>query len=256
MQTHFFIKLLSVALFFVSFLTLSDSSLASTVISKPVAESIDIRQSTQKEEELWRTEKKKLNLELDELVKLADQLHKQKENLTTRKQMISMRISEKERQLTEIEKIQKNIAPLIAGIIDELQKRIENDLPFLLPERHSRIEKLMKLRDDPEVTVSEKLRKVLEAMLVETEYGNTVEMYQKSIDINDTETLVNIFRFGRIVLFYQTLDMKSCGFYNVATGHWDPLSPSYNRSIIAAMDIGAKRRPVELLTLPLGRIGL
>ena len=145
---------------------------------------------------------------------------------------------------------------MIDGAIVDLKEHVADDLPFQLAERRSRIEKLRKLRDDPEVTVSEKLRKVLEAMLVETEYGTTVEMYQQSIAVNGKETLVNIFRLGRVVLFYQTFDLKSCGFYNVATSQWDPLPQSYNREIAFAMDIGAKRRPVELLTLPVGRIGL
>jgi hypothetical protein len=57
-------------------------------------------------------------------------------------------------------------------------------------------------------------------------------------------------------LFFQTLDHKSCGFYNVASAAWQPLPTDYNRSIGAAMEIGAKRRPVELLTLPLGKIEL
>jgi hypothetical protein len=68
--------------------------------------------------------------------------------------------------------------------------------------------------------------------------------------------LVDIFRLGRVCLLYQSLDHKSCGFYNVAASAWQPLSGAYNRPIAAAMEIGAKRRPAELLTLPLGRIQL
>jgi hypothetical protein len=88
------------------------------------------------------------------------------------------------------------------------------------------------------------------------EYGNTIEVYQETIVTKDREMLVDIFRLGRIALFFQTLDHKSCGFYNVASAAWQPLPPAYNRMIEAAMEIGAKRRQVELLTLPLGRIQL
>jgi len=238
------------------FLLVSSSVMASTEISKPVTDSIEIRQNTQKEEEQWRLERDKLTSRLDELNRLETQLREQKEKLVVTVQETKERISEKENQLQEIEKIQGNIVPLIDTLIQELQEMVAGDLPFLLPEREQRLENLVKLQHDPEITVSEKLRKVLEAMLVETEYGTTIEMYQQSINTGDKDTLVNIFRLGRIVLFYQTFDQKSCGFYNVATGLWQPLPKTYNRSIAMAIDIGAKRRPVELLTLPVGRINL
>jgi hypothetical protein len=68
--------------------------------------------------------------------------------------------------------------------------------------------------------------------------------------------LANIFRLGSISLFYQSLDQSECGFYNVADAKWQGLPATYNRDIAAAIDIGAKRQPVELLSLPLGRISV
>ncbi|MFN2356064.1 MAG: DUF3450 family protein, partial [Desulfopila sp.] len=86
------------------------------------------------------------------------------------------------------------------------------------------------------------------------EYGNTIEVYQETIVTEEREMLVDIFRLGRVALFFQTLDHESCGFFNVARATWQPLPTEYNRTIEVAMEIGSKRRPVELLTLPLGRM--
>jgi hypothetical protein len=108
--------------------------------------------------------------------------------------------------------------------------------------------------EDPEVSVSEKFRKAMEALLVEAEYGSTIEVYQQTIAVDDAPSLVNVFRLGRISLFYQTLDQKRCGFYDVAAAAWRPLPTAFNRCLQTAIEIGAKRRPVELLTLPLGRM--
>jgi hypothetical protein len=94
----------------------------------------------------------------------------------------------------------------------------------------------------------------MEALLVEAEYGSTIEVYQQTIDVDGAPSLVNVFRLGRISLFYQTLDQKRCGFYDVAATGWRPLPTAFNRCIQTAIEIGAKRRPVELLTLPLGRM--
>jgi hypothetical protein len=94
----------------------------------------------------------------------------------------------------------------------------------------------------------------MEALLVEAEYGSTIEVYQQTIELDNAPSLVNLFRLGRISLFYQTLDRKQCGFFDVAAADWRPLPAAFNRSIQTAIEIGTKRRPVELLALPLGRM--
>jgi hypothetical protein len=66
--------------------------------------------------------------------------------------------------------------------------------------------------------------------------------------------LADIFRLGRISLFYQSLDRKRCGFFNPANGSWQNLDTAHNPAIQTAIDIAAKRRPIELLTLPVGRM--
>jgi hypothetical protein len=55
-------------------------------------------------------------------------------------------------------------------------------------------------------------------------------------------------------LFGLSLDRKQGGFFNPAAGAWHSLSTAYLPALNAAIDIAAKRRPVELLTLPLGRL--
>jgi hypothetical protein len=40
----------------------------------------------------------------------------------------------------------------------------------------------------------------------------------------------------------------------VAARSWTPLPPSFDRALRTAIDIAAKRQPVELLNLPLGRM--
>ena len=92
------------------------------------------------------------------------------------------------------------------------------------------------------------------AGLVEAEYGFTIETYQETITIEGQAMLVDIFRLGRISLFYQSLDRKRCGFYHTADGAWRDLAKGHNLAIQTAIDIAAKRRPIELLNLPVGRM--
>lgn len=225
-------------------------------IQKPVAESIRIRQDIQEQEAQWRNDKQKMLARYDQLGQEKKQLTERKQALDEKVKNAEIRIATKRKQLEDIEQIQAGLAPLIEDVIKELEQFVASDLPFLTEERHGRVQRLEELRDDPEVTVSEKFRKVMEALLVEAEYGNTIEVYQETIATGGRDMLANIFRLGRVGLFFQSLDQKESGFYNVAASAWQPLPASYNRTILAAMEIGAKRRPVELLILPLGRMQL
>jgi hypothetical protein len=248
-----------VLIFFIVYLALlcqAQGEESAEQIKKPVDDSISIRQNTQKSEAQWQSDKEKLLARYDQVTETAQHLSSKRQALTDKIDNTRTRIAVKQKQLDDIEQIQSEITPLISTLINEIEQFSATDLPFLTEERDARLQRLIEIRDDPEVAISEKYRKVMEVLLVEMEYGNTIEVCQETIATDDREMLVDIFRLGRIALFFQTLDHKSCGFYNVASATWQPLPTAYNRTIEAAMEIGAKRRPVELLTLPLGRIQL
>jgi hypothetical protein len=223
-------------------------------VTRPVEESISIRQSTQKQEEQWRDDKQALTIRYDQLTVEQHQLRDHHEILQSDIQAARARIAEKERQLEEIRRINQRIEPFLQDVADRLQHLIADSLPFLPQEREQRIQRLSDLFADPDVAVSEKFRKTMEALMVEAEYGNTIEVYQQTIALEGRTKLVNIFRLGRLSLFYQTLDRKQCGFFDRAAAAWQPLSSVHNQTIGLAMEIGAKRKPVELLSLPIGRI--
>jgi predicted secreted protein len=225
-------------------------------VIRPVQEAVAIRQTTQKQEEQWRDDHQKL-------VALYGQLQAEREQLKTTRDALKesiagtrRRIAEKENQLAAMEQIRTRIEPFLHESLETLRRQIAGDLPFLPEERRQRVQRLAELLGDPEVAISEKYRKVLEAWMVEAEYGNTIEVYQQTIAVENNEMLVNVFRLGRISLFYQTLDRSGCGFFDVAAGTWRPLPDDYNRTLSAAIDIGTKKKPAELLSLPLGRISL
>jgi hypothetical protein len=223
-------------------------------VKKPVTDAIHIRQSTQKKEEQWRIDRQKLLAHYEQLKIRQQQLGTQRHVLEEKNQAARQRIEQKQRQLANIEEMQAEIIPMIQDQIKALGCYLDTDIPYLLDERRKRLERLEEIYADPEVAVSEKFRKAMEALLIEAEYGNTIEVYQETITVDDREMLVHIFRLGRIALYYQTLDQKKCGFFNVAKSSWQPLPAANNRAIQTAMDIGAKRRPAEIVTLPLGRM--
>lgn len=225
-------------------------------IEAPVAESIRVRQATQKTEEQWRDDKQQLVTRFEQLELEQQQLSARKTALEEKIAATATRIDDKERQLADIKAIQSRIIPMIDNLVEALREHLDTDLPFLPEERRKRLERLEELRRDPDVAVSEKFRKVMEALVVEAEYGNTIEVYQQTISVDGHDMLANIFRLGRISLFFQTLDLKTCGVFDVAASAWQILPGTFNKNVQTAMDIGAKRQPVEILTLPLGRMNI
>ena len=223
-------------------------------VTRPVHDAVKIRQTTQKEEEKWRDEQERLVARYEQLQSEHTRLQDTHEELQEDIRGARQRISQKEKELAHIEQIRARIEPFLEESVEILRRQLTEDLPFLPEERRRRVDRLAEMLTDPDVAVSEKYRKIMEAWMVEAEYGNTIEVYQQTITMDDKEVLVNIFRLGRISLFFRTLDRDRCGFFDVSAKAWQLLPVEYSRAIGTAIEIGAKRRPAELLSLPLGRI--
>jgi Protein of unknown function (DUF3450) len=223
-------------------------------VEKPVREAIDIRRKTQRDQEQWRDEKQKRMALYERLQLEQTALKAHREQLKEERQALQARIADKTDQLARIEEISGQIRPFLDEVMTRLARFYAGDAPFLKAERRRRMDNLVRVMAEPDVVVSEKFRKIMEALTVEADYGRTIEVYRDTVDIQGLATLVDVFRLGRIALFYQTLDGRGCGFYNVAESAWQPLPGKYREAVQAAMEIGAKRRPVEILSLPVGRL--
>lgn len=232
----------------------ANAAVLSDSVQKPVKQAIGLYQKTQQEEEHWREEKETLAAEYEELLKTQQDLIRQDEKLTLQNKTTRDRIAVKEQKVAHMKQITTRIEPFLTDLLQQIDRMVLSDSPFLMKERRRRMERLHALLKDPEIMVSEKFRKVTEALFVEAEYGQTIEVYQETISIEGQDRLVNIFRLGRLSLFFQSLDQTSCGHYSVAQKKWLPLPDIYNPQIQAAIEMGAKRRPIELLSLPIGRI--
>lgn len=223
-------------------------------VKKPVEDSIKIRQETQKGREKWSGKKPLLEAEYDLLAAEQKRLKKHRQQLQKELQSSRERIASLEGRIESIEKISKKFIPFLENVYRKLSDSVNEGLPFLQEERSERLASLDKTLGDPEITMGEKFRKVMEALFIEAEYGNTVEVYQDMIDLGGDEVLVNIFRLGKISLFFESLDQETTGHYNPAKNQWERLPRAANRDIRMAVEIGSKQRPADIVTLPLGRI--
>lgn len=205
---------------------LASSSEVQEKIEKPVEQAISIMQNTQKEEENWRHLQEKLSAELELLEKRVNQLTTFRDNQKEQLAFTNERIRTKKQQLADVKRISEEMGPYISLLIEKLTVLPDSGLPFLHKERQERMAKLVEIRNDPEISVSEQYRKAMEALFIEAEFGVTIETYQEMLDFDNQKTLVNVLRLGRLGLYYITLDESRCGYYNIAEKRWQPLADS------------------------------
>ena len=183
---------------------------------------------------------------------------KEIEGLRVYNAQLSRQIRGQEEQMSQISDsvdrvtaTQRQITPLMLRMIDGLEQFVSLDLPFLPEERSLRIERLRDMMDQANVAVSEKLSQVLSAYQIENEYGRTMEAYSGTVDLNGEERVADIFRFGRVVLAFQSPDGEVTGMWNRERGQWEEIDDSYATAVRNGIRMARKQLSVDLLNLPL-----
>lgn len=155
-----------------------------------------------------------------------------------------------ERQFQEIEVTKRRILPLIVRMIEVLDEFVAIDIPFLETERALRIQELKNLMERPEVPTSEKYRRTAEAYQIELEYGHTIEAYEGEMVVDGEARTVNFLRYGRLRLYYMTLDGLEIGYWDNEQDRWVQLGDEYRQSLDRAIRIARKQLPPDLTRLP------
>ncbi|MGH8472935.1 MAG: DUF3450 domain-containing protein, partial [Gammaproteobacteria bacterium] len=154
-------------------------------------------------------------------------------------------------QLADIEVTQRNITPLMLRMLEVLIRFVALDTPFLEEERTQRVEELRALMDRSDVTLAEKYRRLLEAYQVETEYGRNIEAYRGDLKGGAQTRAVDFLRFGRLGLYYLTLDRHEAGYWDQEARRWVVLASHYRNDIERGLRIARKQAAPDLLRLPI-----
>ncbi len=155
------------------------------------------------------------------------------------------------RQTEEIEGIETGALPLMITMTSTLSEIVNLDVPFLIAEREQRVANLASLIDRADVTAGEKFRRIMEAYLVEVDYGRTIEAYRGELAMNGESRTVDFLRIGRVGLYYQTLDGEESGQWSAKRAKFERLDDSARRPIMLGLRVARKQSPPELLSLPI-----
>jgi len=159
-------------------------------------------------------------------------------------------LAEFEAQLRDVEELRRRLFPLLNEMVDVLEELLARDAPFLLRERQARVQALRELLDDPDAPPSEKFRRIMEAYQIEMEYAHTIEAYQGELAMADGPRTVDFLRFGRVGLYYLSLDGSALGFWDPASGEWQPIDARFRDDLERGIRIARKQLPPDLVPLP------
>ena len=223
-------------------------------VRETVQGTVDIDQRTQKERDAWASEQAGLEARYRtakaNIAYLAERMAGEEKAVAG----LTESIEELERRERESKLLRSNLQDTLDAIMSRLEEFVAQDLPFLTDERERRLGVLCRELTRPEVTGAEKLRLLLEALQVETEYGKSVEVNQQEIMLEGTSMFADVLHVGRVSLFWQTPDGEKVGTFDRGSWEWVELPASYGRTIGDAIEMASRIRPVELIALPLGRV--
>ncbi|HMB31646.1 MAG TPA: DUF3450 domain-containing protein [Desulfohalobiaceae bacterium] len=152
----------------------------------------------------------------------------------------------------ELEEMQLKLEPYLKERVSHLDKFIDKDLPFLTESRKAHINYLRESIYDPDLTLTEKLQRVIKAYQREAKYGKTIGAEVRELKRKGNTFKANVLRIGRLKLFYMSMDGKHVGMWDPSNKAWESIDSKYKRSIQKTIDIANQQKTVELVTLPVG----
>ncbi len=150
-----------------------------------------------------------------------------------------------------VPQLERQIPPLLTRMVDGLEQFVELDLPFLETERTERVAELQLMLEDANVSIAQKMRRVLDAYMIEIEYGRHDAAYTGQLELESGIQQVSFYKLGRIALMYQTNDAQAnSGIWDESTGDWMPLGDRHRNSIRTALRMANGTVAPELVLLP------
>ena len=158
-------------------------------------------------------------------------------------------------QIDTIEVTRKGVIPLMYKMIDVLEEFTALDVPINMDERKKRIETLREVMEQSNVTVSEQFRLVVEAYMVENEYGTKIRAYTGELEYEGQNITVDFFHLGRIAFVAQSLDQKNAWAWDNTERKWVKLGDEFVRPVTTAIRMARKLVPFDLVKLPIQAAG-
>ncbi|MEO0465716.1 MAG: DUF3450 domain-containing protein [Pseudomonadota bacterium] len=160
-------------------------------------------------------------------------------------------------QLGRIDEITAETIPMLITMVEDLEAFVAADLPFKTEFRQQRLDNLRAALDSADVSTAEKYRVIIEAYQAEMEYGNTIDTWEDTVDVDGEQQTVDMFQYGRVALVWLTSDDSRAARYDRANGQWEPItSGSLRADIREAIRVAAGTKQQEVLFGPVTKLDI
>jgi len=158
-----------------------------------------------------------------------------------------------QQQRDQLQQLSLQLDPWLEEQYRALQAHRQQDLIFLPRERDLRLQRLRQSLDDPAATAADRLRRLLEAWLVEAGYGHSLELREATITLDSQPLAGDLLRIGRLLLLFRTPDGEHLA-RRLPGGDWQPLGSEWAPAVERALEMASRRRAQELVSLPLAKV--
>jgi hypothetical protein len=219
-----------------------------TIVQVQVAADKDAVESQKRINDLDDQSKEMLN-KYNLLVAEAQSMNSYSDQLQLQVKDQNDAIASYNQQLVEIETTQREVMPMMQRMLDQIDRFVELDIPFLLENRRERIQKLKDVMGKADVAISEKYRRIVEAYQIELDFGRTLEAYEGKLEGDSQGRTVRFLRIGRVGLMYQTMDGDETGYWDKDKKSW-VVANEYRKAVKLGFAVATKQGAPELLEAP------
>jgi hypothetical protein len=217
-------------------------------------EALDTRLDSQEQLDDWAAERAELRRRWEtaqaQVAYLEERVALERQRLTA----LEAAGDELARRLEESQRLESSLEDTLLVILQRLDEAVAADLPFLPDERTNRLATVRRELGDPGADSADKLRRVLEVVLIEAQYGGALEVYQDRITVAGEDLTCDLLYVGRLGLFWLTPDMTRGGTWDPAAGVYTELTGRELDAVRRAVEMATRRRAAGVLALPLGKV--
>jgi hypothetical protein len=207
------------------------------------------RQSQQKVDGL-DAETQALLKEYQRLMQQGDYQQGYNQELELRVQEQEKEIASLQQQIADVQITRLHIMPLLREMVAALKQFVVLDLPFEQQARLQSIVRLEELLASGTVSIAEKFRRVMEAWQTESDYSYELYSYRDVVQLEGKELTVDYLRIGRQAWYFQSLDGKRSGYWQLREKQWLLLDEQYHAAIREGIRLAQRQLAPQLLVLP------